>query len=244
MEILRAENVASIKAFTEKSVGSIVLYTNVPFDSLANEKIRVYVDSNGKDNKQITKSELPLKSLILATTYGSDAITSFPANVGEAFETVAVLELAEGGAYKLEGNDKLRIELSGLDNTKTYVIDGIEEPIEVTECYEFEEKIILADSKVVDIATSDFDIAVIDDSNSITEIQMEYSNGRTCTYTRRELRAMSQDIDPIAYVKKDGKAITGFVGILQIPLTLVNSITVKKATGTLVNVLFRVDRTR
>lgn len=246
MQILRAENVVSIKGFIEKSIGSIVFYSNVAFDNLNAEKIRVYVDRNGKDNKQITKSEVSLKAFILACTYGTDAITSFPLTVGEAFDTVAVLELIQGGAIKLTGNDKLRFELTHLDLTKIYVLDGLEEPVELEPEYafEFEDKQMLADSKVIDFPTQNFDVVVIQDDNSINEIQYTYTNGRTCTYSRRELRAMSQDLDPIAYVKKSGYVATGFLGLLQLPLTQINSLTIKKTEGTKIDLLFRQDLTK
>jgi hypothetical protein len=140
MEILRTNLQASIKAVVEKSIGSLVLYTNVPFDSLADEKIRLYIERNGHNNIEITKGLVSLKSLILATTYGTDAITSFPANVGESFDLVAVMELCNDGGIEFMGNDKLKIELEGLDATKLYVLDGLEEPTESDDIYMYEEK--------------------------------------------------------------------------------------------------------
>ena len=244
MQILRAQNVAEIKAFVEKSIGSIVLYTTAQIDDLNLEKIRVFVDCDGVNNIQITKTAISLKAFVLACSYGTDAVTSFPPVVnGDDFKTVVVLELAENGALKLGANAKLRIELSELDLGEVYVIDGIEEPYEVDAPFMFEDKRILADTKVIDIKTHNFDLCVIQNTDVITEVEYLYANGRKCTYTPRELKALSQDIDPIAYVQNNGKTQSGFTGMLQLPLMHVEEITIKKVPGTSIDLLFREDLT-
>ncbi|POS01587.1 hypothetical protein Q361_10947 [Flavobacterium croceum DSM 17960] len=241
MEILRTNNQVSAKAQVEKAIGSIIIYSNVDFDALNNEKIRLYVERNGHNNIEITKGLVNLKRFIACATYGDDAVTHFRANVGEAFETVCVIELCEHGAIKLENNDKVKIELADLDATKVYLVDGVEEPDESKEIYTYEEKILSAETPINDVNTRSYDIAVIEDNDNITEIQYHFDNGQTCNYSRRELRALSHDNDPVAYVKKNGQVMSSFVGIIQLPLKGVNRMTVKKTGNVLVNILMRHD---
>jgi hypothetical protein len=81
----------------------------------------------------------------------------------------------------------------------------------------------------------------MEDSNDITNVQFTYANGKSCDYSRRELRAMSQDLDNIAYVKKNGTVASGFVGVLQFPLLGITKMEITKSDQVSVTLLMRVD---
>lgn len=242
MEILRVTGQVSIRAAIEKSIGSIVIISSRPFEDLVDEQIRIYIERNGADNIEITKGLVSLKKFILCSTYGDDAIGSFRAGIDEEFNTVAVVELCEHGGIRLDNNDKIKFELTNLNVDSAYIIDGIEEPVSSLEVYTYEEKILTVTEKVCDVNVENFDVMTYDDDASITELQYHYDEGQACNYTRRELRAMSQDNDPIAYVKKNGLVVNSFVGVLQLPLKGVKKVTFKKSANAVVSLLMRHDQ--
>lgn len=243
MNIITTTGVANATAYVEKGISALILYTDVKIEDLDTEKIEIIVDRNGRNNTNITPSKISLKKFALACSYGSDAITAFQAGVDGAFETVVIMELADDGAIHLEGNDKIKVSLSGLVLAKNYVIDGWEDPNVTVTPFTFEEKNILASTTNVSLNTANFDMAVIEDSNSIESIDLRWENGRTTTHSRRELRAFGQDLDPVAYVKKDGKVVSGYVGLIQLPLLNVEEMVIRKSNADDVDILFRMDMT-
>ncbi len=240
MEILNVTNTASAKAQVEKSIGSIVLMSTREFANFDTEKIRLFVERNGNNNIEITKGAVSLKKFVLCATYGDDAIGSMTIG-NDVFKTCAVIELCEHGGIALRSNDKIKIELSDLSTSEKYLIDGIEEPVESSEIYTYEEKILATDNKVIDVNVKSFDTIVLDDLAEVSEIQYHYDNGQTCNYTSRELRALAQDVDPISHVKSNGTVVGSFTGVLQLPLKGVDKITVKKTANVVVNILMRHD---
>ncbi len=64
---------------------------------------------------------------------------------------------------------------------------------------------------------------------------------RCWKHSMRELRAVTQDIDPVAYVKNNGQVVPSFVGYLQFPLKGIVSVNVRKNSGSVVKFFMRKD---
>ncbi|WP_162128199.1 hypothetical protein [Flavobacterium phycosphaerae] len=229
-------NTAQASVNINKGIGSLVFYSDLAFDALSNEKINLKIQRNGKDDIEITPGTVSLKEFILACTYGDDAITS-----SSDFATVCVLELCEHGAINLREKDLIVLTLSQLDDTKTYTFDGIEEPTFSDDVYQYQRKSMASEHENADFQTHGFDTLILTDHVSIEEVNYTFDNGMSCKYTLRELRALSQDNDPIAYVKNDGKVTASFANILQLPLKGVDKVNIKKAQGAIINLFMRHD---
>lgn len=241
MNILDTQGVDNKSAEIQKGIESIVLYTDKDLIAIENELISVQVERNGGSNIEITQGFVSLKRFILASTFGDDAISSFPASFPESFKTVAVIELTDGGALVMGANDKLKIALKSLDSRSRYVIDGIESPLSSDDVYLYEEKSIPDEQTNYDVNVRNFDIAVMDDDTNITEINFTHDNGVVTKHSMRELRAVTQDIDPVAYVKNNGQVVPSFVGYLQFPLKGIVSVNVRKNSGSVVKFFMRKD---
>jgi hypothetical protein len=241
MNILDSTGFSEKKAELQKGIESIILYTDKFVDELNDELISIQVERNGGSNLEITQGFVSLKRFLLAATFGDDAIGSFPATFPESFKTVAVIELTEMGALSMGANDKLKIALKGLDPMKKYVIDGVESPIVSDDVYMYEEKSIADEQTNYDLNVRNFDIAIIDDNPTIQELNFTHDNGVVTKHSMRELRAISQDIDPVAYIRNDGKVLPSFVGYLQLPTKGIVSINFRKNSGDVVKVFFRKD---
>lgn len=241
MNILDTQGVDNKTAEIQKGIESIVLYTDKDFNAIENELISVQVERNGGSNIEITQGFVSLKRFLLASTFGDDAIGSFPASFPESFKTVAVIELTDGGALVMGANDKLKIALKSLDSGTRYVIDGIESPLSSDDVYLYEEKSIPDEQTNYDVNVRNFDIAVMDDDTNITEINFTHDNGVVTKHSMRELRAVTQDIDPVAYVKNNGQVVPSFVGYLQFPLKGIVSVNVRKNSGSVVKFFMRKD---
>lgn len=236
-EIINVTGVTEREVSVQKGIGALALYTTTKMDDISNEMISLQIERNGKSNIEITQGFVSLKSLLLACTYGSDAIGAMKPN----FETVAVIELAEMGAIELGAQDKFKIGLKGLDPDQTYILDGHEEPITSHEIFMYEEKIVPIDQANYDVNVEHYDILVINDDPNITELNFTHDNHVVTKHTLRELRAMSQDNDPVAYVQLDGRVQSSYNGFLQIPVKGMLSINVRKATGSIVKFFMRKD---
>lgn len=208
---------------------------------LGQELISIQVERNGGSNIEITQGFVSLKRFLLASTFGDDAIGSFPASFPESFKTVAVIELTDGGALVMGANDKLKIALKSLETTKRYVVDGIESPLSSDDVYMYEEKSIPDEQTNYDVNVKNFDILVMDDDARITELNITHDNGVVTKHSMREIRATTQDIDPVAYVKNNGQVVPSFVGFIQMPLKGIVSINIRKNAGSVIKFFMRKD---
>jgi len=241
MNILDTTGVAETKAEIQKGIESIVLYTDRTVEELGQELISIQVERNGGSNIEITQGFVSLKRFLLASTFGDDAIGSFPASFPESFKTVAVIELTDGGALVMGANDKLKIALKSLETTKRYVIDGIESPLSSDDVFMYEEKSIPDEQTNYDVNVKNFDILVMDDDANITELNFTHDNGVVTKHSMREIRATTQDIDPVAYVKNNGQVVPSFVGFIQMPLKGIVSINIRKNPGSVIKFFMRKD---
>ena len=219
-----------------KSISTLILATSKTYAELTTETIRVEVERANGSNFEITKGLMFLKDFILATTYGSDAITS---DVARSFDMVAVCEICNEGSIHLFEKDVIRVELKGLIAGQTYAIHGIEEPETSTEIYSFEHKSMGSDDTNKDFNVEGYDILVLDKHADIEEVNYTFANGQVVKYSLYELECMSKSIDPVAYVKTDGTVASAFADKIQLPLLAVRNINIRKAQNTVINLILR-----
>lgn len=219
-----------------KSISTLIIATNLEYSELTTETIRVEVERANGSNFEITKGQMSLKDFILANTYGSDSIVSDSAR---GYDLVAVCEICNEGSIHLFEKDVIKIELKGLIGANTYVINGIEEPETSTEIYSFEHKSMSAEDTNKDFNVSGYDIVILDKHASIEEINYTFDNGQVVKYSQYELECMSKSIDPVAYVKASGAVESSFTGKIQLPLFAVRNLNIRKAQGSVINLILR-----
>jgi len=220
-----------------RPVESLSIHSTKSFSDLSEEKINVYIESNSGNNTFIIPN-LPLKSVVLASTFGESAINS-----QNGFN--AVIELGLEGAVYLDDGETMKVELTGLDSEATYIIDAIEAPEISTEIVDFEEKTILSEQTLRTIDVSDAAIMVLAGFDTITNATFKFINGKSVKYSSRELKTQSFDIDPLLGIVGTGvtKTVLGREDdFLVFPVDVVDSIDFeKKPTGVCVVTLRNSD---
>ena len=222
-----------------KSVSTIIVATDLEYDQLTTETIRVEVERANGSNFEITKGSMFLKDFVLANTYGEDAFVS---DTVRGYGLIAVCEICNEGSIHLFEKDVIKITLNGLDDKKTYVLNGIEEPQTSTEIYSFEHKSMSADDTNKDFNVSGYDILVLDKSDTIEEINYTFQNGQVVKFSLYELECMSRAIDPVSYVKKNGTVLSSFRDKIQLPLVAVSNVNIRKlggVGGSVINLILR-----
>lgn len=218
-----------------KSFSSLLFSCSLALESLTTEQIKVEVERK-TGNLEITKGFMPLLDFILLTTFNDDAVTS-DAN----YKTLAVCEIAEDGYIYLDEKDNIKVELQGLKTAETYVLNTIEEPQASDKVLFFENKSMGSDDKDKNFEIEHCDLALLDNSNDITEVAYTFMNDAVVKYTLHELRCLSRQVDPVAYIRQDGTTASGFASKVQIPLFGVKSINIRKSQGSIVNLLCRIE---
>lgn len=232
MNLIDTTGVEKVSTTTLNEIGKLGFYTDLEFNALSTETIQIIVERNGADNINITKGAIPLKDYILALTYGKDAIGSFPTAHYETFRTAVICELSDSGNIELVGSDKIVISLANLQVANRYVLDGIvteDTNPDTSDIYILEEKIISADQKDVTISVDNSEVVVLDDLQEITEVNIMHLNGRTTKHSMRELRMISIDNDPLAYVKNNGNVVSSYIGKIQLDTKRIKSINIVKS---------------
>ncbi|MDN3673434.1 hypothetical protein QWY99_10255 [Flavobacterium branchiarum] len=219
-----------------KSISTLIVASSLEFNQLTNETIRVEVERANGSNFEITKGSMFLKDFILANTYGEDAIVS---DTSRTLGLIAVCEICNEGSIHLFEKDVIKITLNSLDATKTYVLNGIEEPETSTQIFSFEHKSMSSEDTNKDFNVHGYDILVLDKSDTIEEINYTFSNGQVVKYSLYELECMSKSTDPVAYVKSNGVVFSAFPDKIQLPLLAVDNINIRKTQGTVINLILR-----
>lgn len=238
MEIFNSQGKNLTKSGTltqNKSFGGLLLSLSLGVEELTTEQIKIEVERKS-GNLEITKGFMSLYDFILLTTFNGDAVSA-----DATYKTLAVCEIAENGYIFLDEKDVIKIELQGLKTASTYVINTIEEPQLAESVLSFENKSMSSDDKDKTFDIEHCDLALLDNSADITEIAYTFLNGTVVKYTLHELRCLSREIDPVAYVKQDGTVLSGFASKIQIPLFGVTSVNIRKAQGNIVNLLCRIE---
>ncbi|BFM44938.1 hypothetical protein CFS9_35790 [Flavobacterium sp. CFS9] len=219
-----------------KSISTIIVASSLEYAGLTNETIRVEVERANGSNFEITKGSMNLKDFILANTYGEDAIIS---DSVRDLGLIAVCEICNEGSIHLFEKDVIKITLNNLDATKTYILNGIEEPETSTQIFSFEHKSMSSEDTNKDFNVFGYDIMILDKSSTIEEINYTFANGQVVKYSLYELEAMSKSTDPVAYVKKNASVLSAFPDKIQLPLLAVSNVNIRKAQGSVINLILR-----
>ena len=218
-----------------KPIGALIIASTVDVDFLTTESIEVFVERL-TGNLQITNGVMSLKDFILLTTFNGDAVTSDP-----NYKTTAECEISENGSIHLTEKDVIKIKLSGLKTTESYVLNTIEMPQTSEKVLQFDNRSMNADERQKAFDVYDCDLALIDNSDTIEEIAYTFLNDVVIRYTLHELRVLSRSIDPVGYIKQDGTVKSLFSGKLQLPMFGVKNIEIRKSQGTIINLLTRTE---
>lgn len=220
-----------------KSIGNLIIATDVAVGQFADEKITIYIERANGNNVYLA-NKVDLASFILASTYGSSAIQS-----SNNYKQVALCELAVDGGIFLDEKETLKIELDGLDETNTYDLFGIEEPEISNLLYFFENKSVASEDTNKKIQLTEYDMMVLNERNTITDISMTFDNRQVIKYLPFELQTISRDIDPIVAIGNVGEIANqiyqGYPNKLCIPLIKIDFLEINKAQGQLVNFMVR-----
>ncbi|OCB78822.1 hypothetical protein [Flavobacterium crassostreae] len=219
-----------------KGVSTLILALEKEYKDLTTETIRVEIERANGTNFEITKGLMSLKDFLLATTYGEDALVS---DLPRGFGLVATCEIALNGAIHLFEKDVIKVELKGLDETKKYQINGIEEPLTTTQIFSFEHKSMGSEDTNKDFNVEGYDILVLDKDDSIEEINYSFDNGKIVKYSLFELEVLSKSIDPVAYVKSNNSIQSSFPDKIQLPLIAVVNVNIRKTQGKTINLILR-----
>jgi hypothetical protein len=203
------------------------------FDTLTTEKISIEVQRAGK-NTQITNGWMSLRDFLLLKAAGEAAICD------DVDGKLSVLcDLTTGGDIHLLEKEEVRIQLDGLKTADAWALNTVETFAESTTLFTYDQKIVSADQRQGEILTHAADLILMDNLAEVTDVRFHYSNGQTVQYTLRELRAMSRQIDPIAWINGAGAIKTGFADKIQLHVANVDYIEIYKAAGTAFNCFVR-----
>lgn len=242
MEIIKlAGNVANPteqKFQISKSIGGFLMAFNTSFNNLSNVTIQAEIERANGSNFEITKGAISLQRFILATTYGEDAIVSSP-----EYDVIANCEISDGGSIHLFEKDVLKLVLKGLDPLVDFRIHGIEEPVSSLQVFSYESKSMGSDDTNKDFNTEGYDVLILDKHQSISEISYSVAlsdgSSKIIKHDLFELECIYKSTDPVAHVWKNGNVKTGFDGFLQLPLNAISNVNIRKAQGSVINLLLR-----
>ena len=223
-----------------KAIQSITIRTQKTLEELVNEKINIEVQRSNGDNVPITHGNIPLKDFIVLGTMYDNAIGCDKVNQYAVKATIALTE-EDLASLHLHEKDLLKISLTGLDATKTYVLDGNEAPSTTNDIFQYQRKSMNSEHEDMTFDVTGYDSVVITDKSTIEEINLRFDNGVMIKTTPSELRDLQESNDPIAQVNLDGTVNASFVSLIQVPLKGIVSLNIRKKQGDIINLLMRHD---
>ncbi|TJY33386.1 hypothetical protein [Pontimicrobium aquaticum] len=220
-----------------KGIGALLITSSRKVSELVNEKITVFVERQDGNVKILNK--VLLKDFILASTFADGLVAGDTANsVGLS----ALCEIAKfvnmqtgessGGAIPLAGDEVIIVELTDLVSAQTYTVNGIEYPQIANAFVSSERKTINSDETVRELIVQHRNVMVLGSKSVLESIDMRFSNGRNVTYTKKEIEAISNDVEGIFGFDIDGTVYSDAGSSLVIPLVEVDSIQIEKTAGT------------
>jgi hypothetical protein len=237
MKIIELTGVTKSNEITvSKGISSLIIATSLALTDFLNEKISIYIERANGNNVPIA-NKVKLQDFLLSATYGGEAIHS-----DGAFPTIAVCEIALEGAILLQEKENIKISLEDLRAPNTYIIYGVEHPLNTNNLMHWEQKSCAIEDLSKKIDVKGYDLAVIDLNATVTDISYTYSNGQTIKYDPFELRALSVDVDPIQSIES-GSVSSRIGDKLCLPLVNVDFIDVNKNQGSIVNFVMRSVKT-
>lgn len=238
MKIATITGVAKSPELTvTKSIGSLIVSSDLPLSGLTTEKISVYIE-RGNGSNVILANKVLLKDFILASTYGTENTQSDANNA-----LVALCEIAEEGSVYLADKESIKIVLEDLIVAKRYDLHGIEEPVATNNLYFFEQKTVASEEFNKKIDVQGFDLAIMTVDASVSDLSYQFQNGQVVKYLPFELQTLSRDIDPIQAILSDGKVVQGLTDRLTLPLVAVVGIEINKSQGAVINFVVRALKT-
>lgn len=216
-----------------KSIGSLIISSDLPLSGLTTEKISVYIE-RGNGSNVILANKVLLKDFILASTYGTENTQSDEDNA-----LIALCEIADEGSVFLADKESIKIVLEDLIAGNRYDLHGIEEPIATNNLYFFEQKTVASEEFNKKIDVQGFDLAIMTVDDSVSDLSYQFQNGQVVKYLPFELQTLSRDIDPIQAVLADGKVLQGLTDRLTLPLVAVVGIEINKSQGAVINFVVR-----
>lgn len=242
MKILDTTDVKLTSKILEinKGFGSLTFVCEPSLDEMDSEKINIEIQRANGESVEITNVAIPLREYLMLGTIGDDAIGS---DIARACAVLATVELvaAPMAAIHLYEKDILRITLTGLKETKIYLMFGHEAPLTTDDLYSCVRKSMNSEHESMDFDVPGYDACVFTDFASISEINLKFDNGQVIKTTPEELRQLAVAADPIAQVHLDKTVSSSFANYLQLPLKGIVNINVKKSQGDVVSFLFRRD---
>ncbi|MFH6996443.1 hypothetical protein ACHRVZ_00845 [Flavobacterium sp. FlaQc-57] len=216
-----------------KSIGSLIISSDLALSDLSTEKISVYIE-RGNGSNVILANKVLLKDFILASTYGTENTQSDEDNA-----LIALCEISEEGSVFLAEKESIKILLEDLVVAKRYDLYGIEEPVATNNLYFFEQKTVASEEFNKKIDVQGFDLAIMTVDDSVSDLSYQFQNGQVVKYLPFELQTLSRDIDPIQAVLSDGKVLQGLTDRLTLPLVAVVGIEINKSQGAVINFVVR-----
>lgn len=220
-----------------KSIGSLILSSDLALSGLTSEKISIYIE-RGNGSNVILANKVLLKDFILASTYGTENTQSDNNNA-----LIALCEIAYEGSVFLAEKESIKIVLEDLIAGKRYDLHGIEEPVATNNLYFFEQKTVASEEFNKKIDVQGFDLAIMTVDDSVSDLSYQFQNGQVVKYLPFELQTLSRDIDPIQAVLADGKVLQGLSDRLTLPLVAVVGIEINKSQGAVINFVVRALKT-
>lgn len=218
-----------------KSVQSLIVATDKTVEEFTNESITIFIERVNLANIYLATA-LPLADFLMLTNYGNDSIQS-----NATFKTIALCELAEDGAIRLNEGESLNIKIDGLNPAKNYELYAVEDADVVETFYKFDRKSIASEDTVKTISVEKAELVVIDLKSSVSEVSVKYANGTTNKHLPFELRVISRDIDGIYAINQDNTVLQGHSTRVAIPSIGVNELEIVKTAGELVTVVTRTE---
>ena len=234
MEVVHIENQTKQNAVrVTKSIGALLVASSLPIESLTNETITLWVETNQGNNIDICKST-NLQHFILASVFGDTTIN------GKSGGISAVCEIANMGNIGLEENESIKFNLENLKSTATYTFNGIQYPVDTESLITFDRKTILQGETEKEYQLQQYTEMVISNTDALQEIEFVYNNGASVKYDKRELEAMSYEMDNEICIKQDGTIQRDVPNTLVLDVTHMVSMEILKTTEKDINITFRI----
>lgn len=210
-------------------IASLLIKTTRPLVDIQNETIKVTIERPRMKTKIIC-DDIPLKDLLLMSTYGNPALFK---PIGESFEVAGLCELTPTpnlGIFLTDGAE-IKVSMNNLVPAHTYEVHYVPESLTTPEFCKYDRMFMKAGLKKQEYNVDGYDVLCIKNPSEIEEILFNYDTEKhQNTFTIDILRAISMDTDPFMY-NNNGVVVSQLADRLVLPLVGVSSITVKTVDG-------------
>lgn len=219
-----------------KPISSILIRTDRALSEMGNETITVWIEKANGSNVEIC-TNVPLLDFMLISTFGTSAIFE-----DAVYPVCGLCELTPEFAIALRENESIKMRLDNLAPTKTYHINGIEEPVTADAVVFFDRKVCLVGETSRKFDVSNYESLCITNHTAISELVLKFDNGQTVRYLQDEFIALSLDTDPVLQVNQSGGGTSLLENRLVFPLFGVEEIEVLKDEATQVVLILKDEK--